>query len=107
MTTHTINEGTSKATGVTTRVHFEDESIVIQKTVDMEPYVERARLAREANEGRRWGEGMTVGTLPPDVYGKVILIQDHNERKRFIREYFQQNPVLVHYEPYLKVNRKD
>lgn len=102
MTTHTIHEGTSEATGVATRVHFEDDTIVVQKTVDMEPYVERAKLAREANEGRRWGEGMTVGTLPPDVYGQVLMIQDANERKRFIRAYFQQNPALVHFEPYLK-----
>jgi hypothetical protein len=102
MTILTIDEGVSKATGVQTKTHFEDDSIVIQKTVDMEPYVEQAKLAREANEGRRWGEGMTVGTLPPDVYGQVLLIRDPNERKRFIRAYFQQNPMLVHYEPYLK-----
>lgn len=102
MTILTIDEGLSKATGVKTRTHFEDDCIVIQKTVDMEPYVEAAKLAREQNEGKRWGEGRIVGTLPPDVYGQVLLIKDPNERKRFVREYFQKNPALVHYEPYLK-----
>lgn len=103
MTILTLDEGFSKATGVRTRVHFEDgESLVIQKTVDMEPYLEAAKVAREANEGKRWGEGHIVGTLPPDVYGKVLLIHDRKERQKFIRAYFQENPALVHYEPYLK-----
>lgn len=102
MSTLTINEGLNPQTGIETRTHFEDDSIVIQKTVDMEPYVERARLAREANEGQRWGEGRIVGTLPPHIFGQVLLIKDDNEKKRFIREYFQQNPALVHFEPYLK-----
>lgn len=102
MSNLTIDEGVSQATGVRTKFHFEDDSIVVQKTVDMEPYVQAAQLAREANEGRRWGEGMTVGTLPPDVFGKVLLIKDRQERQKFIRSYFQQNPLLVHYEPYLK-----
>lgn len=102
MTILTIDEGLSQATGVKTRVHFEDDALVVQKTVDMQPYVEQAKLAREANEGKRWGEGRIVGTLPPDVFGKVLLIQDKQERERFIRSYFRENPALVHYEPYLK-----
>jgi hypothetical protein len=102
MTILTIDEGISKATGIKTRAHFEDDSIVVQKTVDMEPYLQQAALAREANEGKRWGEGRTVGTLPPDVYGQVLTIRDPQERKKFIRAYFQANPLLVHYEPYLK-----
>lgn len=102
MSTLTINEGINPQTGIETRTHFADGEIVIQKTVDMEPYVEQAKLAREVNEGRRWGEGRIVGTLPPDVYGQVLLIKDASERKRFIRAYFQQNPALVHFEPYLK-----
>ena len=102
MTTLTIDDGVSRATGVQTRTHFEDDSIVIQKTLDMEPYVEAARLARERNAGKRWGEGMIVGTIPPHIYGQVLLIRDRQERVKFIRTYFQQNPDLAHYEPYLK-----
>jgi hypothetical protein len=102
MSTLTINEGTSEATGITTRTHFEDDSIVIQKTIDMEPYLEAARLAREANAGKRWGEGMTVGTLPPHIYGQFLQIRDPQERKKFVKKFFRENPLLVHYEPYLK-----
>jgi hypothetical protein len=102
MSTLIINEGTSQATGITTRTHFADGEIVIEKAFDAQPYVEYAKQAREATEGQRWGEGKIVGTIPPAFYAQVLLIKDPQERKKAVRKFFQENPAFVTYSPYLK-----
>ena len=106
MSTLTINEGTSQATGVTTRTHFADGDIVIQKTFDAEPHIKYAARMREATAGQRWGEGKVVGTIPPALHAKILVTRDPQERKRMVREFFMENPAFVTYEPYLKNLRK-
>jgi hypothetical protein len=102
MTTHTIHEGTSQATGITTRAHFEDESIVIQKTFDAEPHVEYAKRAREATQGQRWGEGKLIGHIPPAFYAQTMLIRDPQEREKAVLRFFQENPAFVMFDKALK-----
>lgn len=102
MTTHTIHEGTSKATGIATQTHFEDGSIVVQKTFDAEPHLEYARQAREATEGQRWGNGKIVGHIPPAFYAEVLLIRDPAERKRRVQQFFKDNPKFVMFDRYGK-----
>jgi len=102
MTTHTINEGFNADTGIAERTHFEDGSIVIQKTFDAAPHLEYARLAREATEGQRWGEGKLVGHIPPAFHAEIILIRDPAERKRRVQQFFKDNPAFLMYERYGK-----
>lgn len=102
MTTHTIHEGTSDKTGVTTQTHFEDGSIVVQKTFDAAPHLEYAARAREATDGQRWGEGKMVGHIPPAFYAEILTIRDPQERKRRVQRFFHENPKFVMYSNYLK-----
>lgn len=103
MSTLTINEGFNPNTGIATKTHFDgEEAIVIQKTFDAEPHLKYAQQLREANEGQRWGEGKIVGHLPPAFHAEVLMIRDPQERKRRVKQFFQENPAFVTYEPYLK-----
>lgn len=102
MSTLIINEGKSEQTGITTRTHFADGEIVIEKAFDAEPYVEYAKQAREATEGKRWGEGKIVGTIPPAFYAQILLIRDPQERKKAVKRFFQENPAFVMFDKYLK-----
>lgn len=102
MTTHTINEGFNPNTGVQTQTHFEDGSIVVQKTFDAEPHLEYARFARESTEGQRWGEGKLIGHIPPAFYAQILVIRDPEERKRAVQKFFKENPAFVMFERYGK-----
>lgn len=103
MTTHTIHEGTSAATGIATRTHFDgSEAIVIQKTFDAEPHIEYAARAREATEGQRWGEGKLVGHIPPAFYAQILTIRDPQERKAAVQRFLKENPAFVMFDKYLK-----
>lgn len=102
MSVLTIHEGTSKNTGVTTQTHFEDDSIVVQKTFDAAPHLEYARQAREATEGKRWGEGRMVGHIPPAFYAQILTIRDPQERKKAVQRFLRENPAFVMFDRYLK-----
>lgn len=102
MSTLTINEGFNRTTGIETKTHFQDGDIVIQKTFDAQPHLEYARLAREATEGQRWGEGKMVGTIPPAFHAELLTIRDPDERKRRVRQFFKENPKFVMFDKYLK-----
>lgn len=103
MSTLTINEGFNQHTGIQTQTHFDsDEAIVIQKTFDAEPHLEYARMARQATEGQRWGEGKIVGTIPPAFYAEILLIRDPQERKRRVQQFFKENPKFIMFERYGK-----
>ena len=102
MTTHTIHEGTSENTGVTTQTHFEDGAIVIQKSFDAEPHLDYAKQAREATDGQRWGEGKLVGHIPPAFYAQILLIRDPQERKSAVQRFLKENPAFVMFDRYGK-----
>jgi hypothetical protein len=103
MSTLIINEGVNPHTGIQTRTHFADGEIVVEKRWDAEPDVEYARLAREAQEGQRWGDGKFVVRLSAEAYGKVLLIRDPEEKKKFIKQWARENPAFVMFDKYLKV----
>ena len=102
MTTHTIDEGFDPATGIRTRVHFEDGSIVYQKTFDAEPYLNYAKAARESTEGQRWGDGKIIGTIPPAIYARVIQASDREERERIVTDFFREQTAFVMFDKALK-----
>lgn len=101
MTTLTIHEGTSP-TGINKRTHFEDETIVVQKSFDAEPHLEYAKRAREATEGQRWGEGKLIGHIPPAFYAEILQIRDPQEREKAVMRFFQENPAFVMFDRALK-----
>lgn len=98
MAQHTIDEGYNAQTGVYTRVHFEDGQIIHQKTFDAEPYLRAAAEARARNQGARWGDGKTIGTLPPLVLAEIQKIKDPTEKEKAIMTFFRVNPAFLHFE---------
>jgi hypothetical protein len=61
-----------------------------------------AKEAREATEGKRWGEGRLVGHIPPAQYGKFLMIRDGTERKTAIKKWLIENQQFVMFDRYLK-----
>lgn len=102
MPQHTIDEGWNPNTGIRTRVHFEDGAIIHQKTFDAEPYLIDAKNAREQTEGKRWGDGKIIGTLPPAFHAQIRQIRDPDERDKAIMAFFRENPAFVKFERALK-----
>ena len=101
MTTHTIYEG-ENAAGVTERTHFEDDSIVIQKTFDAQPHLEYAQQARESTAGQGWGNGRMIGHIPPAFYGQLLLIEDPKDRQKAVMTFLRENPAFVMFDRALK-----
>lgn len=91
--------------GVTTTLHFQGESLVVQKTWDAEPWLKAAAAERAATAGERWGDGRKVCTLPPAEYGRFLSETNgktQKEKQQWIRAWAQQNPLLVSFERYIK-----
>lgn len=91
--------------GVTTTLHFQGDDLIVQKAYDAEPYLKAAAEERAATAGERWGEGRKVFTLPPAEYGRFLTEnrgKSQEERRKWLRNWAQQNPLLVTYERYLK-----
>ena len=97
-----IDEGVDPYTGVRTQIHFEGDQVVVQKTYDAEPYLQRVAEMRARNDGKKWGEGKEVGVIPPWVHQKINLIQDDAERERVMKEFFRENPAFLAYEAFVK-----
>jgi hypothetical protein len=97
-----IDEGVDPYTGVRTQIHFEGDQVVVQKTYDAEPYLQRVAEMRARNEGKKWGEGKEVGVIPPWVHQKINMIQDDAERERVMKEFFRENPAFLAYEAFVK-----
>ena len=97
-----VDEGVNPHTGIRTQIHFEGDQVVVKKTYDAEPYLQRVAEMRARNEGKRWGEGKEVGVLPPWAHQKIALIQDDAERERAMRNFFRENPAFLAYDAYLK-----
>lgn len=97
----TIDEG--YAGDIRTQMHFEsDGGIVVQKTFDAEPHLQYAKDARDATQGKSWGEGRMVGHIPPLFYAKISMIKDRAEREKAVRLFFQENPAFVMFDRFLK-----
>ncbi|VTU37030.1 hypothetical protein [Variovorax sp. PBL-E5] len=97
----TVDEGVS-AQGVRTQLHFEGDSLIVQRSYDAEPHLEYARQAREATEGKRWGEGRLVGHIPAAEYARFLLIRDNAQRHAAIKTWLRENSKFVMFDAYLK-----
>lgn len=94
-----VDEGTT-ADGVRTILHFEGDSLITQRTYDAAPHLDYAKQARQATEGKRWGEGKLIGHIPPAVYGQFLAIKDNQERQKMIRRWLAENRGYVMYDGY-------
>lgn len=97
----TIDEGYNRA-GIRKQVHLEGDSVIVQHTYDAAPHLEYARRAREATEGKSWGEGRYIGHIPPLEYAKICEIKDPKERTKAIRTFLQANQGFVMFDKALK-----
>lgn len=91
--------------GVKTILHFEGDQLTVQRQWDATPWLEAAKAARAATAGERWGDGRVVGYLPPADYGRYLTETrgwTKEERRQWIRAYFQERTGLVTFEKYLK-----
>jgi len=97
----TLDEGTD-VQGVSTKLHFEGDQLIVQKSYDYAPIIEQCAAERNATAGERWGEMRKVGTIGPLEYAKLLSIKDPAERRKWIRNFFAQNTAFVSFDRYLK-----
>lgn len=97
----TIDEGTD-AYGTNTKLHFEGDNVIVQRTFDAQPIVEACKAERIATEGQRWGEMRKVGTLPMVIYAQALTIRENKARRKFIKDWLTQNPAFITFDRYLK-----
>lgn len=96
-----IDEGVDE-NGINTKLIFEGDYLITQKTYDAEPHLKYAEEARIATAGQRWGEGRLVGHLPPAEYARFLKIRDSKERQKQLRAWLAQNSKFVMFDRYLK-----
>lgn len=97
----TVDEGVNEL-GIRKQVHFEGDSVIVQKTYDAAPLIEYAAAARQQTAGQRWGEGKLVGTIPMVEYAKFLAINDNRARAKAIKAWLRENSHLVMFDRYLK-----
>lgn len=97
----TVDEGVDEL-GIRKQMHFEGDSLIVQKTYDAQPLLDYAEQARQATAGQNWGKGKLVGTIPMVEYAKFLAIKDNAERAKAIKAYLRENSRFVMFDRYLK-----
>lgn len=89
--------------GITTEIKVEGDYVIKTQTFDAEPVLDHVQQLREAQEGKRWGEGRLVGSIPLAYYHRHIVgIEDRQERAQAVKKFFSENPQFVAYDRYLR-----
>lgn len=89
-------------TGIVTTVHFRGDTIVVQRSQDMQEALAYVARRREELEGLPWGTGREVGYIPELFYSKIALIRDPDERKRAVKQFFIDNPAFLYFDKYTR-----
>ena len=97
----TVDEGTDEY-GTNTKLHFEGDSLIVQKSFDAQPLLDQCAALRNATAGERWGEMRKVAEIPMAIYSQALLIRDNQERKKFIRRWLAENRGFITFDRYLK-----
>lgn len=97
-----ISLSTTSASGVKTTIKFAGETVVFERSQDMEAALAHVQRMRERNEGKRWGEGKEVGHIPDLFYQRIRMIPDPQDRQKAMRLFFKENPAFCAYAPFLK-----
>lgn len=88
----TLNEGTIH--GVTTKIIFQGEVMIVDRSQDMEAALQHVAEMRERNALRPFASDRELGHIPELFYGKIRAIQDKRERNRAVRAFFRENPAF-------------
>ena len=87
--------------GVRKRIHVSDDVIIEQNTFDAEPILDYCAAARQATEGKRWGDGKVVGSVPMHIFSSCLYM-DADDQHKFLANYLRENPAFVTFEKFLK-----
>lgn len=87
--------------GVVTTLSFEGEELITKRSYDATPHLEYAKQAREATDGKRWGEGKLVGHIPPAEYARFLTIKDNKVRMTAIKDWLRTNSQFVMFDKFL------
>jgi len=100
----TIDEGFDVGTAVWTRLHFEGDSLITERTQDMEPVLAHVDAMREQNDmlDGGWREGRLIGHIPALYYGRIARIRNVVERQAAVLKFFRENPRLCAYDKALR-----
>ena len=96
-----LDEGYDAA-GVRTLIKFEGDQAVKIQSYDAAPLVDQCKAERTASAGMSWGEGRKVGSIPPHVYARFLMIKDQRERTKLIQNFLRINTDFVTFDRYLK-----
>lgn len=99
-TTH-IDEGTD-AYGISTRISFEGDQMIVKKSWDGKGLAEQCKAERIATSGQRWGEMRKVASIGMVEYARLATVKDNKERLRLLRSYLSRNPDFITFDRYLK-----
>lgn len=98
-----VDEGFDRNTGIHTTLSFEGQDVIAKKSYDAAPLLEYAERARQSTEGKRWGDGRLIGTIPlVDYYRIRSANSDPKERKKAIMAYLRTNTRLQMFEKAFK-----
>lgn len=88
--------------GIVTRLHFEGDTFTAQRTYDAEPHLARAKLMRECQDGKPWGEGKHIGHIPPAEYARILKLPNREARQKAVLAFLRENPAFVGFTRFLK-----
>jgi hypothetical protein len=90
-------------TGITTTVHHIDDAdrMVIQKSYDSKPFLDRAAEMRAQTEGQRWGEMRHVGFIPMAELATMMRQDGTIDNKRAMA-WLRANPAMATFSKALK-----
>lgn len=97
----TVDEGVD-AYGTRTQLHFEGDSLIVQRSWDGKGLADQCTAERNATAGQRWGEMRKVASIGMVEYARFAAIKDNKERIKAIRAYLQQNPDFITFDRYMK-----
>lgn len=84
--------------GIHNKVHILEGTMYVDRRYDAEPHLDYARRGREAQAGKGWGEGRHIGHIPGAVLGQALMIQDNDERERFIMNWLREHKQFQMFE---------
>lgn len=83
--------------GVKTTYWINDDSFIVKKTFDAEPYLRAAAEERAVTRGEKWGETRKIASIPPAMYGQLIRDGIAFDEKR-MTQWLKEHPDLVVFE---------
>lgn len=90
--------------GVNTKIHFQDNSVIVEKSTDVSKALKLAAEERARNAGKRFTEQeqfRRVGHIPQHIFAKM-LIEGWAHDERAVSKWLAENPAFICDERYAK-----